>query len=114
MKENNKTIPIYKIIGGWQRQLILYINPIHYFCYNLYCITCYYALHSIVLETVALILLNVLYCTVLYCIVLNCVALFLFVCSVSLYDKFHVRLLYDRITDLRNDICMYVCIYVCI
>ena len=70
--------------------------------------TCYYALHSIVLEIVALILLNVLYCTVLYCIVLSC--LVLFVCSVFLYDNFHVRLSYDRIMDLRNDICMYVCI----
>ena len=73
--------------------------------------TCYYALHGVVLEIVALILLNVLYCTVLYCIVLYCVVLFLFVCSVSLYDNFHVRLSYDRIMDLRNDLCMYVCMW---
>jgi len=40
---------------------------------------------------------------------LYCLRLFLFVCSVF-PDKFHVRLSYDRIMDLRNDICMYVCI----
>jgi len=41
----------------------------------------------------------------LYCIVL--ISFVLFVCSVY-PDKFHVRLSYDRIMDLRNDICMYV------
>ena len=93
------------------------INSIHYylvvicniwFVCNLYCMSCYCALHRVILETVALILLNV----VLYCIVLCLSCFCLFVCSVSLYDKFHVRLSYDRIVDLRNDICMYVCMYV--
>jgi len=46
----------------------------------------------------------------LYCIVLYCLHLFLFVCSVF-PDKFHIRLSYDRIMDLRIDICMYACMY---
>ena len=58
---------------------------------------CYYALHNIVSEIVALIFVD------LCCIVLFC----LYVAFFS--DKFHVRLLYDRIMDRRNDICMYVC-----
>jgi len=32
-------------------------------------------------------------------------------CVVLSNDKFHVRLSHDRITDLRNDINMYVCMY---
>ena len=44
------------------------------------------------------------------CIVLPSFVLFVF----SVFpDKFHVRLSYDRIMDLQNDICMYVCMYVC-
>ena len=34
-------------------------------------------------------------------------------CVVLSNDKFHVRLSHDRITDLRNDINMYVYMYVC-
>jgi len=63
--------------------------------------TCYYALHNILLEIVVLTAESI----VLYCIVLSC--LVLFVCSVSLYDKFQVQLSYDKIMDLRNNICMY-------
>jgi multisubunit Na+/H+ antiporter MnhF subunit len=44
----------------------------------------------------------------LYCIV----SFVLFVCSVFPV-KFHVRLSYDRIMDLQNDMCMYVCMYIC-
>jgi len=57
---------------------------------------CYYALHNIGLDIVALIFV------VLYCIVMFCLYVVFF------SDKFHVRLLYDRIMDRRNDICMYV------
>jgi len=32
-------------------------------------------------------------------------------CVVFFTDKFHVRLSHDRITDLRNDINMYVCMH---
>jgi len=42
------------------------------------------------------------------CIVLS--SLFC-LCVVFFSDKFHVRLLYDRIMDLRNYICMYVFMY---
>jgi len=56
---------------------------------------CYYALHNTVLEIVALIFVD-LYCIVLFCLYV-----------VSFSDKFHVRLLYNRIMDRRNDICMY-------
>ena len=59
---------------------------------------CCYALNNIVLEIVALIFVD-LCCIVLFCLYV-----------VFLSDKFHVRLLYDRIMDRRNDICMYVCI----
>jgi hypothetical protein len=74
------------------------INFINYFCCNLFCITlllCY--AQCLILETVVLIFV--------YCIVLS--SFVLFVCSVF-PDKFHIRLLYNRIMDLQNDICMYV------
>jgi len=53
----------------------------------------------------------------LHCIVLCCIVYVAYVvftlCVVLSNDKFHVRLSHDRITDLRNDINMYVCMYVC-
>ena len=81
------------------------INFINDFCCNLCCITlllCY--AQRLILETVVLIFV--------YCIGLS--SFVLFVCSVF-PDKFHVRLSYDRIMDLQNDIYiyMYVCMYVC-
>ena len=55
-----------------------------------------------------------LHCIVLYCVVLYCIVYVAYVvftlCVVLSNDKFHVRLSHDRITDLRNDINMYVCI----
>ena len=51
---------------------------------------------------------TVLYCNVLYCIVYVAYVVFT-LCVVLSNDKFHVRLSHDRITDLRNDINMYVC-----
>ena len=48
-----------------------------------------------------------LHCIVLYCIVYVAYVVFT-LCVVLSNDKFHVRLSHDRITDLRNDINMYV------
>ena len=59
-----------------------------------------------------------LYCILMYCIVLYCIVHVAYVvftlCVVLSNDKFHVRLPHDRITDLRNDINMYVCMSVCL
>ena len=50
-------------------------------------------------------------CIALYCIVYVAYVVFT-LCVMFFTDKFHVRQSHDRITDLRNDINMYVCMYV--
>jgi len=93
---------------------LLYCNVLYcieWYCIVLLCKTQY----CIAMETLEMTCVDY---TVLYCVVLHCIVYVAYVvftlCVVLSNDKFHVRLSHDRITDLRNDINMYViCMYVC-
>jgi hypothetical protein len=88
------------LVNFWSSAEI--INLINYFCFNLYCIVlllCY--AQYLILETVVL--------TFVY---LYCVICFVCVLCVLFSDKFHVRLLYDRMCGPTKYVCMYACTYI--
>jgi hypothetical protein len=82
------------------------INLTNYFCCNLYCIV--------------IIIINIMLCTVfdfgdcsIYICLLYCIVFICFVCVLCVFsDNFHVQLLYDRIVDLRNYVCVFMYVHV--
>jgi len=80
------------------------INFINYFCCNLHVSFYYYVMHSVWFGDCRIDI-----CLLYLSMVLYCPHLFLFVCCVSLTSFTSVCT--TELTDLWNNICMYVCMY---